>query len=336
MGENVAIAGHFKRALVTGGAGFVGSHLVEDLLREGLEVVSLDDYSAGKRINLNAVRGNPKFQEVRHDITEKNGLDEIFRGVDVVFHQACSKMTVCLKDPNRDLAVNAEGTLNVLHASVRAGVKKFVHASTGSVYGEPHQFPTDELHPLNPVSYYGVSKLAGEKYVRLFSELHNLDATILRYYHVFGPRQDNSDVGGVVSIFAKKAFLRQPITIYGDGTQIRSFTYVQDVVNINKHVATISGTRGQSYNCASGVQVTIQALADSVRRHFGCPDLPIEFKPWKVGDIRHFDVSHKKLTDTGFQFRFSFEDGLRLTLESVDAYLRLQDQGAGIVSEATL
>jgi UDP-glucose 4-epimerase len=326
----------YKRALVTGGAGFVGSHLVEELLAEGLEVISLDDYSAGKRINLQSVRNNPRLSEVKWDITERDGLDRYFEGVDVVFHQACSKMTVCLKDPNRDLAVNAEGTLNVLHASVKAKVKKFVHASTGSVYGEPKVFPTDESHVLDPVSYYGVSKLAGEKYVRLFSESHGLDAAILRYYHVFGPRQDNSEVGGVVSIFGRKASLGQPITIFGDGTQIRSFTYVKDVVNINKCAALRPETRGQSYNCASGVKVTIQQLADGVRNYFGKPDLKIEYKDWKIGDIKHFDVNNSKLRSLGFEFQYGFEDGLRLTLDSVAEYLKLQEQSTTAVQQATV
>ena len=332
----VSLKNRFKKALVTGGAGFVGSHLVEELLNDGLEVISLDDYTAGKRINLNSVRHNPKFFEVKWDITERDGLDKYFDGVDVVFHQACSKMTVCLKDPNRDLAVNAEGTLNVLHASVKAGVKKFVHASTGSVYGEPKMFPTDEHHPLNPVSYYGVSKLAGEKYVRLFSDMFKMDATILRYYHVFGPRQDNSDVGGVVSIFGRKVHQNEPITIYGDGTQIRSFTYVKDVVAINKFVAAHEATRGEAYNCASGVQVTIQQLADGVKAYFGRPELKTEYKDWKVGDIKHFDVNNSKIRSLGFQFQYGFEDGLRLTLDSVSEYLKLQEQLAAPQHHASL
>ena len=142
--------------------------------------------------------------------------------------------------------MNAEGTFNVLEASKKHAVKKVVHASTGSVYGAAQYYPTDEVHPLNPTSYYGVSKLAGDRYARLFSEFFDMDISILRYYHVYGPRQESSDVGGVVSIFARRALHDQPLIIYGDGTQLRSFTYVKDVVNINKLIAITAQTRWRS------------------------------------------------------------------------------------------
>jgi UDP-glucose 4-epimerase len=315
----------YKRALVTGGAGFVGSHLVEELLEDGLEVVSLDDYSAGRRENLDHVRGNPKFIEVNHDITNPIGLAEHFKGVDLVFHEACSKNTVCLKNPPRDMEINGIGTLHVLTAARDAKVKKFVHASTGSVYGEPEIFPSDESHPLKPVSFYGVSKLAGDRYVRLFKHLYGMDVTILRYYHVFGERQDNSDVGGVVSIFGRRAFNNEPLIIYGDGSQIRSFTYVKDVVRINKFVALNDGTSGEEFNCASGIQVTIQELAERVLQYFGKQELGIQFKEWKPGDIKYFKVSNKKLTDLGFQFKTGFDEGIERTLSSVAEFLRKEN-----------
>ena len=136
--------------------------------------------------------------------------------MDIVFHQAASKKTICLNNPRLDLEINAKGTFNLLELSVKHNVKKFVHASTGSVYGEAQYKPQDEQHPLNPTSYYGVSKLAGEKYVRAFHDLYNLNVTILRYFHVYGPRQESSDVGGVVSIFTRRILEGKPIYIYGD------------------------------------------------------------------------------------------------------------------------
>ena len=172
----------FKRALVTGGAGFIGSHIVRSLLDRGLEVVSVDDYSAGKAENLAGCHDHSGFTEAKCDVTDIERLRPLFKGVDLVLHQACSKNTVCLRDPARDLEVNAKGTLNMLLLAQEFGVKKFVHASTGSVYGEAQYYPTDEGHPLNPVSYYGVSKLCGVKYVRAFSHLYGLDTTILRYF----------------------------------------------------------------------------------------------------------------------------------------------------------
>ena len=305
----------FKRAIVTGGAGFIGSHLVDELLDHGLEVISIDDYSGGKSENLAHLTDKPQFKEVVCDVTDFHALSPYFEGVDVVFHQACSKNTVCMKNPARDLAVNAEGTLNMLHQAKAHGVKKFVHASTGSVYGEPYLFPSNESHPLNPVSYYGVSKLCGEKYVRLFSDLHGMDTVILRYYHVFGPRQEYSDVGGVVSIFGRRAVQGKPLIIYGDGTQLRSFTYVQDVVGINLLVAMTDGISGESYNCASGIKVTIQELAEAVLKYFGREDLEIQYQDWKPGDIKKFDVDNKKLKALGFNFQYEFNIGLSKTLD---------------------
>jgi len=314
--------GTFKHALVTGGAGFIGSHLVENLLADGLKVTSVDDYSAGKRENLAHLTHDSNLNEVDCDVTNYEALRPHLDGVDVVFHQACSKNTICLVDPARDLEVNAKGTLNMLLAAKDAGVKKFVHASSGSVYGIAQHYPTDESHPLNPTSYYGTSKLAGEKYARAFNHLYGMDTVMLRYYHVFGPRQENSDVGGVVSIFARKAIQNMPITIYGDGTQLRSFTYVEDVVNINKTVALTEGIAGESFNCASGVKVTIQELADAVRNYYGKSDLPINYEDWKPGDIKKFDVNNSKIKSTGFEFEFTFEQGLEKTLQWSDNYFR--------------
>ncbi len=305
----------YKRAIVTGGAGFVGSHLVDSLLEDGLEVISIDDYSGGKESNLAHHKDNKNLREIKCDITEYENLKNYFDGVDIVFHQAVSKMTVCLKDPRRDLRVNAEGTFNLLELSRDFGVKKFVHASTGSVYGIANDFPTNEYHQLNPASYYGVSKLAGEKYVRLFSDLYDLDTTILRYYHVYGPRQESSDVGGVVSIFARRALENKPLIIYGDGTQIRSFTYVKDIVNINKVVAMEKSSNGEAYNCASGIQVTIEELARKVLKSLNKENLEIKYEDWKIGDIKFFDVSNEKLKALNVSWNNDFEKGLDETLK---------------------
>lgn len=305
----------YKRALVTGGAGFIGSHLVEGLLQEGLEVISIDNYVAGKRANLAALKAYPGFREVDCDILDQKKLECFFEGVDVVFNQAASKMTVCLRDPALDLQVNAQGTFNVLELSRKYGIKKVVHVSTGSVYGDAQYYPTDELHPLNPTSYYGVSKLAGEKYARAFAHLYDLDVTMLRYFHVYGPRQESSDVGGVVSIFARRALHDQPLVIYGDGSQLRSFTYVEDVVDINKLVALRAQSKGEAYNCASGIKVTILELAQKVLAYYGKENLEIQFEDWRLGDILKFDVDNAKLKELNFEFRTDFNAGLARTLE---------------------
>ena len=306
----------FKKAIVTGGAGFVGSNLVESLLNDGLEVISIDDYSAGKEINhVNIIaKYGSKFTAVNCDVTNKVELKKYFQGVDVVFHQACSKMTICLKDPLRDLEVNAAGTFNLLELARDYKVKKFVHVSTGSVYGVAQYFPTDEKHPLNPTSYYGVSKLAGEKYARAFTDLYDMDVSILRYYHVYGPKQDSGAFGGVIGIFCDKALANEDITIYGDGTQIRSFTHVNDVVNINKLVA-LKGGKGEAYNCASGLKVTINDIAEKIISLAGATS-KINYEDWKTGDIKDFEVSHEKIKELGFEFNYlDFNKGLKETFD---------------------
>lgn len=317
-----SLSGAYRRAVVTGGAGFVGSHLVEELLKDGLEVISIDNYSGGKRENVAAFKDNPRVIEVECDITDLERLRPYFDGVDIVFHEAASKMTVCLKDPRLDLDVNARGTFNLLELARDYGVKKFVHASTGSVYGEARYYPTDEEHPLNPSSYYGVSKLAAEKYVRAFSHLYNMDTTVLRYYHVYGPRQENSDVGGVVSIFARRAMEGKPLIIFGDGTQMRSFTYVKDVVNINKLVALRRESKGEAYNCASGIKVTIQELAETILEILQKREVGIEYRDWKLGDIRIFNVANDKLKTLGMDWKTPFAEGLSSTLEWTRGWLQ--------------
>lgn len=308
----MSLSKKYKRALVTGGAGFVGSHLVKRLLEEGLKVVSVDDYSSGKKHNLSDIRNNNFFEE-ECDITDKVKMRSIFNSYDfdIVFHNAASKKNICLKDPGRDLEVNGFGAFNLLKLSKEFNVKKFVHASTGSVYGEARYFPQDEEHPLVPLSYYGVSKLAGEKYCKLFSETKGLDTTVLRYFHVFGPNQEcDPDLGGVVAIFLDRAKRGLPLIVHGDGTQQRSFTHVDDIVNINLFVAQSEETRGEAYNCASGVNVTILELAKAVQDKYG-KDISIQYAPPLDGDIKIFDVSNNKLKNLGFKFSTNFKDGLK-------------------------
>ena len=311
----------FKKALVTGGAGFIGSHIVEELVKLGVSTVSVDDYCAGKRENLDHLRGDPNFCEVECDVTDMASLEPHFSGVEVVFHQAASKKTICLNNPRRDLEINAGGTFNLLELAVKHKIRKFVHASTGSVYGEAEYFPQDERHPLVPTSYYGVSKLAGEKYVKVFGELYGLDTTVLRYFHIYGPRQESSEVGGVVSIFTRLMLAGEPITIFGDGTQQRSFTYVKDVVRANLLAATRKCATGQAYNCASGIKVTVKELADVIAEVLEVRDQKIDYADWMPGDIKVFDIDNSKIRkDLGIDFVTDFRKGLGSTIDWARKY----------------
>jgi len=305
----------YKKALVTGGAGFIGSHIVEELLQMGVEVTSIDNYIGGKHENLINLPNQHLLHEINCDVTDYEHLKQYLPGIEVVFHNAASKKTICLKDPRMDLRINAEGTFNILELSRDFGVKKVVHASTGSVYGEAQYFPQDEKHPLVPTSYYGVSKLAGEKYVKAFEHLYDLDTTVLRYFHVYGPRQESADnKGGVVAIFCRRALAGLPLEIFGDGSQQRSFTYVKDIVRANILVATYPQSKGQVYNCASGLKITIQSLAEKVRQAFGREDLELKYRDWMPGDIKVFDVDHSKIQLLGLNNWRKFDEGLGETV----------------------
>jgi len=302
----------YKKALVTGGAGFIGSHIVEELVLMGVETISIDNYFAGKKENLAHLKEFSNFTEIECDILDMEQLKSIIQtGVDVIFHQAASKKTICLNQPRLDLDINSKGAFNLLELSVKYNVKKYVHASTGSVYGEAQYFPQDEHHPLAPTSYYGVSKLGGEKYANVFNHLYNLDTTVLRYFHVYGPRQESSDVGGVVSIFTRKMLKNEPVTIFGDGTQQRSFTYVKDVVKANILAATSEGTKGQIFNCASGIKVTIRELVDHIAEILNINNPKINYEDWTPGDIKVFDINNSKIKrDLGIEFVTDFKAGL--------------------------
>ena len=287
------------KVLVTGVAGFIGSHLADRLIKEGHDVYGIDDLSAGYKDNL-----NPSVKFFQSDVADVAGMGWFFdtHKFDAVFHNAASKKTVCLKSPGRDLQVNAGGTLTLLQHALKQGAR-FIHASTGSVYGEAIAFPQGEKHPLNPTSYYGVSKLAGEKYVQMYHEQFGLKTTILRYFHVYGDRQEDNEFGGVVAIFKKAVAEGKQVTIFGDGTQQRSFTHVSDVVDANLRALTDIAV-GKIYNCASGLNYTINDLADLL----GAIDR--DYKGWQVGDIRMFGIDNRKIiNDLGVKFK-SLEDML--------------------------
>ena len=312
----------YRKALVTGGAGFIGSHICEELVVRGFPVISIDNYVAGKKINLKYLKKYRHFQEINCDVTDYGKLKRYFKEVDIVFHNAASKKAVCLKDPNRDLEVNGAGTLNMIELAVKNKVKKFIHASTGSVYGEPQYFPTDEQHPTNPISHYGVSKLAGEKYVQMFHRNEKINTTVLRYFHVYGSRQEFNEFGGVVPIFIRNMLENKPPVIFGTGQQQRSFTFVKDVVKANLLVAISPKSRGEIYNCASGIQVTINELCQEVLKYFGRENVKPIYKDWVFGDIKKIDIDNSKIRKIGMDFETDFKDKLKEIIEEIKIYIQ--------------
>ena len=315
----------YQTFLVTGGCGFIGSHICEELLKQDKKVYCVDNLVNCDEKNIEAFLGNPNFKFIEEDI--RNLKDEkyeyLFKELDIIFHEACGKCTVCMIRPDLDLSVNAWGTFVLLELAVKYKIKKFIHASTGSVYGEPQYFPTDEKHPLKPASYYGVSKLAGERYVEVFGNMYGLNYTILRYFHVYGTRQVSSDYGGVVAIFIKKCFKNDPITIYGTGEQMRSFTYVKDIVNANFLCVANSKTDGQIYNACSGIQITIQELCDMVKKKMNCEKIKVNYSDWKKGDIKYFNVSNKKISKLGINFKTNFS---KILDNIINEYIKVFDK----------
>lgn len=284
-----------KKVIVTGAAGFIGSHLCEALVKHGADVVGIDDLSAGKLKNVNFLNELNNFTFINKSVNDNdNEMEQIFQDAYAIFHNAASKKNICLVDPQKDLYVNGGGTLNLLELAKKYGAERFIHASTGSVYGNPTIFPTREDHPLRPVSYYGVSKLAGERYVDTFHHLYGMKTTILRYFHVYGPRQESNEFGGVVSIFVRNILENRPLYVNGDGEQMRSFTYVKDLVDVNLKAAMREEAIGEVYNVASSIQVTINELASHLKEMLRS-DVDILHNEPLIGDIKYFDVSNHKV-----------------------------------------
>lgn len=309
-----------EKYLCTGGAGFIGSHICEEIVKQGKQVICLDDLRAGKKENLKPW-WNPKLcTMVEADVKNPVAYERHFEGVDVVFHEACSKCTVCRDNPIEDLLVNAWGSWCVFECARQAGVKKIIHASTGSVnHGKPK-------------SFYGVSKQAGESYLRAFREYHfGFNYTILRYYHVYGTRQDSSDVGGVVPIFIHQALNGEPITVHGDGYQVRHFTHVKDVVKANFLAAVDRSTDHKTYDVVSDTVMSINDLAGMVALLLDKRIQPIDHGPAKQGDIKIFRVDNGPLKALGFKFDWSFKEGLEDTIKHYKTVLKLEERRLHVV-----
>jgi len=308
----------FKRALVTGGAGFIGSHLVDELVEKGCQVTVLDNLSTGHLHNIEHLDDRIAF--VEGDIRDAILLDKVTEGCEVVFHQAAVvSVTQSVQNPPHSCDVNDLGTVRVLDACRRAGVRRVVMASSSAVYGDDPRLPKKEDMAPMPLSPYAVQKLSGELYAAVFGQLYNLETVCLRYFNVFGPRQDpSSPYSGVISIFMTKAAAGQPPTIYGDGGQTRDFVYVNDVVRANWAAATEPAAAGQVYNVGRGASISIGELWALIGEIAGNEITPVFATP-RPGDIRDSvsDIGAIRRA-LGFAPRVDLRRGLEKTLDWVN------------------
>jgi UDP-glucose 4-epimerase len=301
--------------LVTGGAGFIGSSIVRALLSRGDSVRVIDNFSSGKRANLSEVQGDIELHEA--DIRDEAALERALAGVEFVFHHAAiPSVPRSLVEPLANHETNATATLKLLIQAKKSGVRRVMYAASSATYGDAPILPKVETLAPAPMSPYAVSKLSGEYYCQIFATAYNLETVCLRYFNVFGPRQDpTSEYSAVIPLFITAALAKRGVTIFGDGTQSRDFCYIDNVVQANLLASTASGVSGQSLNIACGSSVDLNQVVHFLGEICGWP-VPIKYAPRRVGDVLHsvadISLATQKL---GYQPTVTFPDGLRRTLE---------------------
>jgi UDP-glucose 4-epimerase len=304
--------------LVTGGAGFIGSHLVERLLADGARVRVLDNFSTGSRANLPfTAKAGKRLEVVRGDIRNRAAVERAARGARVIFHQAAMRSVPrSVKDPLGANENNVTGTLNVLQAARRCRVPRVVYASSSSVYGARPELPKREDQPPAPISPYAVSKAAGEQYAAVWTRLYGVETVGLRYFNVFGPRQDpKSEYAAVIPRFILWGLRGKPLVIHGDGTQSRDFTYIDNVVEANALAARAPGAGGEVFNVGCGDRVSLLEIAAKLEAILGRP-VERRHTPARPGDVPHTlaDLTKAKRL-LGYAPLVAFDEGFRRTVD---------------------
>ena len=307
--------------VVTGGGGFIGSHIVEELLRRNEPVKVIDNFSTGKYENVEPFEDDAEIIEA--DISEAKNLAQYLKRVDFVIHQAAiPSVPKSILDPVKSHQANVNGTLKLLVACREAGVKRVVYASSSSLYGDSPTLPKHEAMMPNPLSPYGAQKLFGEMYCQVFTRAYGLETVSLRYFNVFGPRQDaTSQYSGVLALFIPAVLQGRRPTIFGDGLQSRDFTYVKNVVFANLLACKIPGVGGQVFNVACGDRITVNSMLQQINRITGKDITPVYAHP-RPGDIMHSQADVTKArAKLAYQPQVSFEEGLRRTIEWYSEHL---------------
>src|SRR5688500_10191026 len=300
--------------LVTGGAGFIGSHLTEELVRRGHTVRVADSLVTGKRQNLDHI---PSVDFREGDLAELAFAQSVAQGCDFVLHQAAiPSVPRSVKDPITSNRANVDATLNVLVAARDAGVKRLVFAGSSSAYGDTPTLPKHEEMPANPLSPYALQKVIGEQYLQMFTKLYGLETVSIRYFNVFGPRQDpTSPYSGVISVFATALLENRSPNIYGDGGQTRDFTYVANVVDGVLRACEAPNASGEVINVATGGRISLNQLFEEMKKLVGATVSPT-YAEGRRGDVRDSQADITKARELlGYQPIVSFEDGLRKTVD---------------------
>jgi nucleoside-diphosphate-sugar epimerase len=310
--------------LVTGGAGFIGSNLTEALLQGGHSVRVLDDFSTGKRENLIFNKTYPSLEIVEGDIRDLNNCNKAIKGIKYVFHQAAlPSVQRSVEDPKTSHAVNAGGTLNILLAAKEEGIKRLIYASSSSVYGDTPTLPKHEGMPSDPLSPYALQKYIGEQYCRLFYQLYGLETISLRYFNIFGPKQDpNSIYSAVIPKFIDALLHDRPPIIFGDGDQSRDFTYIENVVQANLLAMSAEHLHGEAINIACGKRSSLNQLLNVLKRILKSELSPVYQEP-RQGDVRHSlaDI-HKGKEIINYEPTVGVEMGLEKTVDFFRKTLR--------------
>jgi nucleoside-diphosphate-sugar epimerase len=303
-------------ALVTGGAGFIGSHIASALLAEGARVRVLDDLSTGHRENIDEIGGDVDF--IQGSVADEALLAKVLEGVELIFHEAAiPSVPRSVKVPQQTHVASVDGTFSMLLAARDQKVRRVVYAGSSSAYGDQPTLPKSEQMSPDPLSPYAVAKLVGEYYCRVFTRVYGLETVTLRYFNVFGPRQDpGSQYSGVVSRFISSLLSDERPVIYGDGEQSRDFTYIDNVVGANLKAAEASGASGKVINVANGMRITLNQLLAELKDLTGKHDVEAEYLEPRVGDVRHSlaDISMAREL-LGYESKVDLREGLQRTID---------------------
>lgn len=302
----------FSRVLVAGGAGFIGSHIVDRLLEEEVEVVMIDNLYTGKFDNISRHKRNRKFRFIEGDVREYSTVKRAVKGVDAVFNEAAVVgVPRSIEDPVLANEVNTSGTLKLLKACCEVGVKRYVQASSASIYGNARTLPIEEGFTPNPVSPYAVAELAAENYARVFHSVYGLETVCLRYFNVYGPRQLSSVYSGVIPIFLDQILHGKRPAVFGDGEQTRDFVYVEDVVEANMLALAAKEAAGEAFNVATGHPSSINQLISSLQKNAGVKALKPLYKPSRLGDTKFSFADIKKAERIlGYKPKYDLEKGI--------------------------